>query len=79
MFWFWSVVLGAVIGVLARLIHPGKENMGWLMTLIIGIIGAVVGRAIGHALDWSWWISLLVSLGIAVILVAIYGRIKGNK
>ena len=79
MFWLWHVLLGAVIGILARLINPGKENMGWIMTLLIGIVGSVIGKAIGDAFDWSWWISFVIALVIAVILVAIYARIKGPK
>jgi uncharacterized membrane protein YeaQ/YmgE (transglycosylase-associated protein family) len=79
MWWLWHILLGAVIGILARLIHPGKENMGFIMTLLIGIVGSVLGKAIGDALDWSWWISFIVAVVIAVILVAIYSGMRGKK
>ncbi len=35
-----TIIFGAVIGVLARLVIPGKQAMGWLITVVIGIIGA---------------------------------------
>ncbi len=79
MFWLWHVLLGIVIGILARLIVPGKENMGWLMTLLIGIVGSVVGKLIGDAIGWSSWISFIIAVVIAAILVFIYSRIKGPK
>ena len=36
----WTIVLGLVIGVLAKLLHPGKENMGFIMTIVLGIAGS---------------------------------------
>ena len=35
----WTIVLGFVIGVFAKLLHPGKENMGFIMTILLGIAG----------------------------------------
>ena len=35
----WTIVLGFVIGVLAKFLHPGKENMGFIMTVLLGIAG----------------------------------------
>ena len=77
--WVWHVLLGAAIGIIARLILPGKENMGWIMTLLIGIVGSVAGRAIGDALGWASWISFVIGVVIAIILIAIYSKIKGPK
>ena len=37
------VVFGVVIGAIAKMIMPGKENMGWLMTSALGIVGSIVG------------------------------------
>jgi uncharacterized membrane protein YeaQ/YmgE (transglycosylase-associated protein family) len=77
----WYLLIGAVIGVIARLIHPGKENMGWLMTILIGALSAFIGGGIGKwtGLYDSFWIGLIVAIVIAVILITVYARIKGPK
>ncbi len=42
-----TIIFGAVIGVLARLVIPGKQAMGWVITVVLGIIGALIGY-------WVW-------------------------
>jgi uncharacterized membrane protein YeaQ/YmgE (transglycosylase-associated protein family) len=44
----WYVVVGFVVGVIARALHPGADSMGFLMTTLIGILGSVIGGLIGH-------------------------------
>ena len=64
------LIFGLVIGLIARAIFPGRQQMGWLSTAVLGMIGSLVGGLIGHALfgnrsaaDGSWgftpggWIS----------------------
>ena len=51
--WLTWIVLGLVVGLLAKLIMPGKDPGGFVMTTILGIVGAVVGG----------WISTLLGLG----------------
>jgi uncharacterized membrane protein YeaQ/YmgE (transglycosylase-associated protein family) len=47
----WGIILwvifGIVIGAIAKMIMPGNQNMGWLMTIILGIVGAFVGGFVG--------------------------------
>ena len=78
----WYVALGAVVGILARLIHPGRERMGWIMTLLIGIAGCFLAGLIGDLLNW-WetvsWQGFVVAVVVAVILVTLYAGIRGNK
>jgi uncharacterized membrane protein YeaQ/YmgE (transglycosylase-associated protein family) len=77
----WYLLIGIVVGILARLIHPGRENMGWIMTILIGALAAFIAGGIGTWTGWYafWWIGFVVSIVVAVILVAIYARIKGKK
>jgi uncharacterized membrane protein YeaQ/YmgE (transglycosylase-associated protein family) len=80
--WFLYILIGAAVGIIARLIHPGKENMGWIMTVILGILGAVVAALIGQTTGWYGvpsWLGFGVSIVIAVILVTIYAAVKGKK
>ena len=37
------IILGLIIGALAKFVMPGNQNMGWLMTIILGIVGSIVG------------------------------------
>ena len=43
------LIFGLVIGLLARAIYPGRQNMGWLSTAILGMVGSLVGGLIVHA------------------------------
>ena len=82
--WIGTIVFGAVIGVLARLVLPGKQSMGMLITIVLGILGALIGywlaAQIGvcqtRGLDWTRW---LISIAAAAVLVLIYGSITGRK
>jgi uncharacterized membrane protein YeaQ/YmgE (transglycosylase-associated protein family) len=42
----WTIVLGLVIGLIAKLIHPGKENMGIIMTILLGIAGSFLAGSL---------------------------------
>ena len=82
------LIFGLIIGLLARAIYPGRQQMGWLATAILGMVGSLVGGLIGHALfggntaaEGSWgftpggWISSLI--GAIIVLwawLALAGR-----
>ncbi|MGY1617827.1 GlsB/YeaQ/YmgE family stress response membrane protein [Geodermatophilus sp. SYSU D00691] len=64
------IVVGAVIGVLARLIKPGKQRMSMVMTIVLGIVGAIIGGVIGGLLNDSTNIFELNILGFIIAVVA---------
>ncbi|MDQ1725691.1 MAG: hypothetical protein QOG52_2719 [Frankiaceae bacterium] len=64
-----AIVVGAIIGVLARLVVPGRQNMGAALTVGIGIVGAVVGAIIGGAANFSLIVTLIVEVAVAAVLV----------
>ena len=79
------IIFGAVIGVLARLVLPGKQDISVLVTIILGILGALAGYYIWGAIsdkgdtsgiDWIRWI---ISIIVAAVLVVIYGMVTGRK
>ena len=77
----WTIVLGFVIGLIAKLIHPGKENMGFIMTILIGIAGSFLAGIIGQSLGWyqaGEGAGFIASVIVAIILLVIYGKIKSN-
>ena len=79
-----AIVIGAIIGALARLILPGKQNIPIWLTIAVGIVAALVGtfiaRAVGISTDTDGvdWLELLVQLVVALIavsaLVGVYSR-----
>jgi uncharacterized membrane protein YeaQ/YmgE (transglycosylase-associated protein family) len=46
----WTIVLGFVIGVFAKFLHPGKENMGFIVTVLLGIGGSFLAGVMGQGL-----------------------------
>jgi len=77
----WTIVLGLVIGLIAKLIHPGKENMGIIMTILLGIAGSLLAGIIGQSIGWykaGEGAGFIASVIVAIILLVIYGRIKGK-
>jgi uncharacterized membrane protein YeaQ/YmgE (transglycosylase-associated protein family) len=77
----WTIVLGFVIGLVAKLVHPGKENMGFIMTILLGIAGSFLAGIIGQSIGWyqaGEGAGFIASVIVAIILLVIYGRIKGR-
>jgi uncharacterized membrane protein YeaQ/YmgE (transglycosylase-associated protein family) len=70
MFWVWLIVVGAVVGVLGRLIHPGRELMGFVFTIFVGIVSLLVAGVIFGRGFWSFVVGVIV----AVVLVTIIAR-----
>jgi uncharacterized membrane protein YeaQ/YmgE (transglycosylase-associated protein family) len=66
----WFIIIGAIIGALARLFIPGKNPMGILMTILVGIIGAIIGGVISNALGTGRFVAFIFALIIAVAAVA---------
>ena len=71
----WLIVIGLIAGALARFLVPGKDPMGWLQTIILGIVGSVVGsigesliKGDGISFDSVGWIGATVG-AIVVLLV----------
>jgi uncharacterized membrane protein YeaQ/YmgE (transglycosylase-associated protein family) len=77
------IVIGLVAGGLAKAIHPGKDPGGFIVTILIGIAGAVLGGWISSLLgfgrvDGFDLGSLIIAITGAVILLYIYRRVKSK-
>ena len=73
------IVFGLVVGVLARLLVPGRQRLGLGMTLVLGLIGSVVGGVVANALGTGdiWELNILgslVAIATAVVLIVIGER-----
>jgi uncharacterized membrane protein YeaQ/YmgE (transglycosylase-associated protein family) len=77
--WLWVVLIGLVVGALAKLIMPGKDPGGWIVTALLGIAGSVAATWIGRAVGWygeGQSAGFIMSLIGAIILLAIYHLIR---
>jgi uncharacterized membrane protein YeaQ/YmgE (transglycosylase-associated protein family) len=73
MHWIWFIIAGLIVGALGRLIHPGHDPIGLLMTLAVGIVAMLIAAAIS-----SGWIAFVIGVIIAALLVALIGRFSGG-
>jgi uncharacterized membrane protein YeaQ/YmgE (transglycosylase-associated protein family) len=71
------IVGGAVIGILARLLKPGADPLGWIMTIILGVAGAVAGSyvsgMVGVTVIWQVW---AVAVVCAILLLFLYEMVR---
>jgi len=79
----WTIIIGFIVGVIAKFIMPGKnEPQGFILTTILGIVGAFVATYLGQAVGWykagegAGFIGGIVG---AVILLFLYGLIAGRR
>ena len=79
-----AIVVG-LIGALARLVMPGKQNIGIVMTIVLGVVGSFLGSWITYQVGYSnsnggfAIIPFLVGVVVAVVLIAIYLAITGRR
>jgi uncharacterized membrane protein YeaQ/YmgE (transglycosylase-associated protein family) len=67
-----ALLVGLVVGALGRLVVPGRQPIGCLFTILLGIVGAVAGTAIARAADVdSWFLVLALQVGVAAVGVAV--------
>jgi len=65
----WYVIVGLIVGVLARLILPGRQQMNMLMTILIGVVGALVGGFLWELIFSNHGIAWIGSVIVAVVIV----------
>lgn len=76
------ILFGLVVGAVAKLIMPGNDPGGIIVTMLLGIVGAVVGGWLGRALGFygpNDPAGFLMSLVGAIVLLAIYRAVSGRK
>jgi uncharacterized membrane protein YeaQ/YmgE (transglycosylase-associated protein family) len=75
----WTILIGFVVGVLARAIKPGEQAMGWIMTTFVGVGGAVLATLVGQQLGWYAMgarAGFLASIGGSIVLLILWEAIK---
>jgi uncharacterized membrane protein YeaQ/YmgE (transglycosylase-associated protein family) len=74
MHFIWFIIVGAIVGLLGRLLHPGRDPIGLLLTVAIGIVSMLVAAIIS-----SGWLAFIIGVIVAVILVAVVSRFQGRR
>ncbi|ORW92318.1 transglycosylase [Mycobacterium sp. IEC1808] len=80
-----AIIVGAVIGLVARLVMPGKQNIGMIMTVVLGAIGGLIGSAVAAQFGYHnanggiAWIPFFVGVAAAVVLIAIWEAVTGRR
>lgn len=77
-----TLVVGLVVGLLARAFKAGDDKLGWIMTALLGVAGSFLASYLGLAMGWyqqgeaAGWIASVVG---AMLLLAVYSLVKGKN
>lgn len=80
-----ALVVGAIIGVVARLVMPGRQSIGMLTTVLIGAAGGLIGSAVASQFGYHnanggvAWIPFFIGVAAAIVLIAIYESVVGRR
>ncbi len=75
----WYIVVGAIIGALARLFMKGEQPMGIVWTIILGALGAGIGGGIAAAIQVGTALQWVISILVAMALISLYLSITAKK
>jgi uncharacterized membrane protein YeaQ/YmgE (transglycosylase-associated protein family) len=79
----WTIIIGFIAGVIAKFIMPGdNEPAGFILTAILGIVGAFVATFLGQALGWyqpGEGAGLIGAVVGAIIVLLVYGMVAGRR
>jgi uncharacterized membrane protein YeaQ/YmgE (transglycosylase-associated protein family) len=77
-----TIVVGFIVGLIARALKPGDDRMGIIWTTILGILGALAAKYVGQAMGWygpneaAGWIASVIG---AIVLLVIYGLVRSPR
>ena len=76
-----TILVGLVVGVLARALLPGDQKMGWILTCVLGVAGSLAASFAGQAMGWyapgepAGWFASVVT---AVVLLFVVGKVRSS-
>ena len=80
--WLYIIFIGFIVGLLARFLKPGNDSMGIILTVLLGIAGAVLASFVGQRMGWyapgqtAGFIGALIG---AVVILVIVSLFRGNR
>ena len=78
----WTIIIGLVVGVLAKLLMPGRDPGGFIVTVLLGIAGSFIAGFIGRSMGWyanGQGPGIIASVLGAMLLLLIYRLIVGRR
>ena len=82
MHFVWMVIVGFVVGLIARAVLPGTQSLGMILTAVLGIVGSLVAGFVGQALGWyqpgeaAGFIGSIVG---AIVVLFVYGKVANSR
>lgn len=80
-----ALIVGAIIGLVARLVMPGKQDIGMVATVLVGALGGLIGSAVASHFGYHnanggvAWVPFFIGVAAAVVLIAIYESVIGRR
>jgi uncharacterized membrane protein YeaQ/YmgE (transglycosylase-associated protein family) len=80
-----ALIVGAIIGLVARLVMPGRQDIGMVVTVLIGALGGFIGSVVASQFGYHnanggiAWIPFFIGVAAAVVLIAIYESVLGRR
>ncbi|MFM0630844.1 GlsB/YeaQ/YmgE family stress response membrane protein [Paraburkholderia xenovorans] len=77
-----TVIVGLVVGLIARAVKPGDDSMGLILTIVLGIAGSLIAGYVGRGLGWyqpgqaAGWVASVIG---AIVLLVIYGLVRRRR
>ena len=77
-----TIIVGLIVGAIARFVLPGDQKMGWILTCLLGVAGSLGAGLVGQALGWyqagqgAGWIASVV---VAVVLLFAVSKLRGGS
>jgi len=78
----WTILIGFIVGIVAKFLMPGRDPAGFIITVLIGIVGSVIATYLGRAMGWyevgqsAGFIAAVIG---AMILLFIYRMVTGKR
>ena len=78
----WTLLIGLVVGAIAKLVMPGRDPGGFIITILLGIAGAFIATFLGRSMGWyaegeaAGWIASVVG---AILLLLLYRMVRGRS
>ncbi len=78
----WTILIGFVVGLIARALKPGNDKLSLLWTMVLGVGGALGAKYVGQAMGWyaeGEPAGFIASVVFAIVLLFVYAAVKKNK
>lgn len=76
------LVIGLIVGIVAKFLTPGRDPQGCLVTMLLGVVGAMLAGFIGRSMGWyqeGEKVGFIAAVGGAILILLIYRLIRGGK